>query len=212
MDVLIKFLSDTLGIPYNTAEGGVAVAALFIVVYLLKVLYELIKLLRSADKRDVQQTNLETTLAQLAVRSLNSYDENMKTIQSLETTLAENTQTITKVGNLLEKMSASFGEMTDELKNVVGGIKILTEHSEHAKPILDDIKNNLLKTSKTDIIVMDMDDVIIARFSAEPDGEGNLVVRITERIKQYLSEQPTTDDLTEAAEKAVESIKEEIRG
>jgi len=92
----------------------------------------------------------------------------------------------------------------------VGGIRVLTEHSENAKPILDDIKNNLLKTSKTTIIVEDIDGEVIARFTAEPDEEGNLVVKITERIKQYIqSTKPTTDDITQAAEKAVATIKKE---
>lgn len=201
MEQLIQFLSNMLGIPYDTVEGSIATLAFLLCAFLLKLLWD-------SSKRDNKQVDLEQTLAQLAIRSLNSYDASIQKIE-------ENTQAINNIGELLKSMGTSFGEMTNELKNVVGGIKVLTEHSENAKPILDDIKNNLLKTSKTTIIIQDLDGEVIAQFTAEPDGEGNLVVKITERIKQYLSSQtskPTTEDLTEAAEKAVANIKEELSG
>lgn len=199
MDVLIKFLSDLLGVPYTAVEGSIATLFALVCVFLFRMLWD-------ASRRDNKQVDLEQTLAQLAIRSLNSYDASIQKIE-------ENTQAINNIGELLKSMGTSFGDMTNELKNVVGGIRVLTEHSENAKPILDDIKNSLFKTSKTTIIVEDVDGEVIARFTAEPDDEGNLVVRITERIKQYIKQDcpPSTDDLTEAAQKAVANIKNELK-
>jgi len=163
MDIFIQFLSETLGIPYNTVEGSVATLAFLLCAFLLKLLWD-------SSKRDNKQVDLEQTLAQLAVRSLNSYDANTKTIE-------ENTAAIQQVVKVLEDMGVSFAGFVGEMKHVVEGLEVLTKKTEQHQPILEEIKDNLLKTSVTVVLVKDTEDNIIARLTASPDENGQLVVK-----------------------------------
>ena len=165
MDVFIRFLSETLGIPYTAVEGSVATMAFLLCAFLLKLLWD-------ASKRDNKQVDLEQMLAQLAIRSLDSYDANTKTIE-------KNTETIQEVVKVLGEMGISFASYVGEMKFVVEGLKLLTIKTEEATPVLEQIKDNLIKTSKTTVIVKDSSGNILTTLTAEPDEDNNLVVQFS---------------------------------
>jgi hypothetical protein len=156
MDQLIQFLADSLGLEYATVEGSVATLFFLLFLFTLKLLY-------AASKRDDKQINLETTLADLAMNAVQSYQNN--------------TQTIKEISEVLGGMKTSFNDLVSELKNVVIEVQNISDNNTKTGPVLEEIKANLIKTSKTVVVIKDAEDNILAKLTAEPDEEGQLVVR-----------------------------------
>lgn len=159
---IIQFFSNLLGIPYDAAEGGIVVVLILFILYMLKVLLDVIKLLRNADKRDDKQTELEQTLVKFAMQTLSSYNENKEVLKEIGTTINNNTNAIDRVGTVLTNIQGAFTQITDGL--------------DANTSALQEVKNNLIKTSKTSVIIKDVAGNEMIRFVAEPDEEGNLVV------------------------------------
>lgn len=183
MDQAIQFLAQQLGISVDTAEGSLVVLALMLVLYLLKAMGNLVGLLKSFNERDEKrseleekQTKLEQTLAELAMRSLNSYDASIKTVE-------ENNKAIQQVVEVLKGMEGAFPAFVGEMKYVTEGLKLLTEKTESAQPVLNEIKDNLIKTSETPVVIKDIEGNVMLKFTAKPDEDGVLVVQFSSLVK-----------------------------
>ncbi len=60
---------------------------------------------------------------------------------------------------------------------------LMTEKTEKNAPILEQIKSNMLKTSKTTVIIKDSSGEVVTTLTAEPDEDGNLVVQFSSAAK-----------------------------
>jgi hypothetical protein len=174
MDILIQFLSDILGIPYDTVEGSVATLTFLFCAFLLRLLWD-------ASKRDNKQVDLEQMLARLAVRSLDSYDANTTTIE-------KNTAAIEEVVAVLKDMGTSFTSCVEEMAHVVEGLNILTRQAQENQPVLELIKDSLIKTSETIFVIKDTEGNVVTKFTAKPDAEGNLVVQFSSLMDEDIDD------------------------
>lgn len=172
---VVEMLAGLLGISYDTAESSVIV---LVVLFSLKVIIGLINLLKSKETQDVQQNNIQEKLIELLSNSLLSQQKTADAIEANSAVLRTNSDNSQKIADILQSVSGSLDAFAAELKVVGGKITVLSEQVEK-NPTLDEIKGNLLKTSKTPIVIKNSSGEIIATLVIEPDNEtGELVIRV----------------------------------
>jgi hypothetical protein len=164
---LVDLVSKILGIDNAQAEAGVFFVGIVLSLWLLRIVGNLVQIVLNDRRRDDVQDGLSKDLISLVHRSYQGFE-------NLQKSYEQNTQIIERVTGVLTEVRDVLDKLSGDVKVLVGDV----EQHHTIEVAYEDIKENLLKTSETKVIIRDADEQLAAEFTITPE-EGALVIRFS---------------------------------